>query len=132
MEDIMLWFSEARFHGEATNLSPNLRGGSTVFDEPRRRRDGSIDYDFYRARARRLREECVAELMRAMPGHAVRALTGFAQWIVAPIESLTARLRRSTSSCVTPFALASSADGRLAAPAVLCRRRSANVQDIEK
>jgi hypothetical protein len=39
--------------------------------QPHRNRDGSIDLDFYKARAARLREEAIAELMGAVSERAV-------------------------------------------------------------
>jgi hypothetical protein len=87
MEKTMLRINERRSQGQPTNLGSNVGAGSIVPDEPRRRRDGSIDYDFYRACARRLRQECVTDSMRALARHAVRGLITFAGWIVASIES---------------------------------------------
>jgi hypothetical protein len=39
--------------------------------QPRRHRDGSIDLDYYRSRAARLRQEAIVDLLGAVLGRAV-------------------------------------------------------------
>ncbi len=59
------------------------RAAAAPFNEPRLLRDGSIDYDFYKLRARHLRRACVAEAGTAPARLARRGLTALAEWIVA-------------------------------------------------
>ena len=44
---------------------------------------GTIDYDFYKARARRLRQDCMAQVMWALSLRIVRGLIVLADRIVA-------------------------------------------------
>jgi hypothetical protein len=55
---------------------------AVAFSEPRRLRDGSIDYDFYKARTRRLRHRFQVEVKWLAARQVLRGLIMLGQWIV--------------------------------------------------
>ncbi|HEY6995687.1 MAG TPA: hypothetical protein VH397_18430 [Xanthobacteraceae bacterium] len=67
--------SEATADGWQGNLEGDDRTAAALLSEPRLLDNGSIDYDFYRARARRLRQEFVAEVRFSFAQQAIRSLT---------------------------------------------------------
>ncbi len=75
-------------------------GGRADFaplSEPRRLSDGSIDYDVYRALARRLRRDVVAQTTSSVMRQAVRVWMLLAAWIVAPMDNRTPQTSRARS-----------------------------------
>ena len=54
---------------------------AVTFTEPRRLRDGSIDYDFYKARTRRLRHRFQVEVKWLVARQVLRGLIMLGQWI---------------------------------------------------
>jgi hypothetical protein len=73
--------SETPAGGSRANVRD--RTAAAPFNEPGLLRDGSIDYDFYKVRARCLRQECVAEAGAVSARLARRGLTALAERIAA-------------------------------------------------
>ncbi len=92
----------SRCSGLPTGARPPTRGARGRADlaplsEPRRLSDGSIDYDLYRALARRLRRDFVAQTTSSLMGRAIRVWMLLAAWIVAPMDNRTPQTSRARS-----------------------------------
>jgi hypothetical protein len=75
--------SDIQAEAGGPNLAGCERTAAALAGEPRRPGDGSIDYDFYKARAQRLRHEFIVDVKLSLARQALGGLLLLAQWIAA-------------------------------------------------
>jgi hypothetical protein len=93
MEDTMRRSNEMPAGRQRPTLDFGSCNEAAPLAEPRLLNDGSIDYEFYKARTRRLRHEFVAEVRFSLARQAIRGLTLLAERIVALGDNRTLEIR---------------------------------------
>ena len=76
--------SEIQAGGRRSSREARDRTAQALAGGPHRLNDGSIDYDFHRARAQRLRHEFIVDVKLSLARQAIRGVLLLAQRIAAP------------------------------------------------